>query len=459
MLRLFLEHHGFKVDTAENGVAAEALDQQSPADLLITDLEMPKRGGLDTIMAFRRRGGRRPVIAMSGAVLARDGILLTVASKVGADRTFQKPFANAELVTAVRELLQAAKPPAKRVSVLMLEDNPVYSELLGELLATETAHYYDVTTVTSLAKAREHLRRAFPDVILTDLGLEDSAGLDTYHRLHEAAPDAAIVVLTGSSADETGVEAVRAGAQDYLLKTELQGRWLSRALMQAIERKNVERALNREKKRSEALLQSLLPAEVARKLQRDEPVVPSLYPNASVLFCDLVGFTPLARDMEPAALVELLNSIFSTFDQLAQAHGLEKIKTIGDAYMAVAGVPTALPAPATASAQMALDIFSKLEEINLANGTRLNFRIGISSGPVMAGIIGIDKISFDLWGDTVNLASRLESHGRPGRIQVCEQTYNALRENYYLEEQGTLEIKGLGPTKTWFLHGKKFSTA
>lgn len=454
-----LEHHGFQVVTAENGIAADALDREAPVDLLITDLEMPQRGGLETIMAFRQRSGRRPVIAVSGAVLARDGVLLTVAGKLGADRTFQKPVSGTELVAAVRDLLHPPMTGSKATSLLMLEDDPVYADLVVRMLETDLTHHFEVVTVSSLAKGLEHVRRSFPKVILTDLGLDDSHGLDTYHRLREAAPDSAIVVLTGSIEDELGIAAVRAGAQDYILKTELQGRWISRMLMQAIERKNVERALNHERKRSEGLLLSLLPAEVARRLQRDEPVLPSLYPSAAVLFCDLVGFTPLARTLEPAALIELLNNVFSTFDQLAQALGMEKIKTIGDAYMAVAGVPTPLPDCVGAAATMALGIFSKLDEINTNNGTRLNFRIGISTGPVMAGIIGIDKISFDLWGDTVNLASRLESHGLPGRIQVCEQTYRALREHFVLEERGEIEIKGLGPTKTWFLHARKFSTA
>ena len=175
------------------------------------------------------------------------------------------------------------------------------------------------------------------------------------------------------------------------------------------------------------------------------------FDEVTVLFADLVGFTALSAAMPPTQLVGLLDRIFSAFDELADRHGLEKIKTIGDAYMAAAGLPFPRPDHATAAARMALDMQHAIERISSHSRIDLTMRIGICTGPVIAGIIGQKKFIYDLWGDTVNTASRMESHGLPGRTQVAETTYRRLQSHFPFEDRGTIEVRGKGPMRAYLL--------
>jgi adenylate cyclase len=174
-----------------------------------------------------------------------------------------------------------------------------------------------------------------------------------------------------------------------------------------------------------------------------------------VLFADLVDFTKLSTKISPTQLVELLNSVFSKFDQLADHHQLEKIKTIGDAYMAVAGLPIPRADHVRAIADIALDMQQAIPPIARKNDQPLRLRIGIHTGPVVAGVIGIRRFTYDLWGDTVNVASRMESQGEPGRIQVTQAVYDRLKNGYHFEERGTISIKGKGDMTTYWLLNKK----
>ena len=167
-----------------------------------------------------------------------------------------------------------------------------------------------------------------------------------------------------------------------------------------------------------------------------------------------MGFTELSGRTSPTELVEILNTIFSEFDQLAELHGLEKIKTVGDAYMVVGGVPMARDDHAEAIAEMAIDIQASITQFHLQTGEPLSIRIGIHTGPVVAGVIGIKKFTYDLWGDTVNIASRMESHGIAGEIQISETTYQKLQGKYVFQERGLIPIKGKGEMRTYLLRIK-----
>jgi class 3 adenylate cyclase len=212
--------------------------------------------------------------------------------------------------------------------------------------------------------------------------------------------------------------------------------------------------LEQEQARSEALLLNLLPASIAQRLKDGEEPIADTSPEVTVLFADLVGFTQLTTRVPPAEMVELLNQIFSEFDALAQRHGLEKIKTIGDGYHAAAGVPVTRPDHAEAAAAMALDMQAAVRALARESGWALEARIGIDSGgPVLAGVIGTRKYVYDLWGDVVNTASRMESHGLPDAIQVTEAAYRRLRDAYAFEERGLIDVKGIGPMRTYLLTG------
>jgi PAS domain S-box-containing protein len=220
-------------------------------------------------------------------------------------------------------------------------------------------------------------------------------------------------------------------------------------------RKKMESELRKERNKTENLLLNLLPEPIAERLKEEPGVIADKFEKATILFADLVNFTQISTTMPATKLVYLLNEIFSSFDELTEKHGLEKIKTIGDAYMVAGGIPIARPDHAEASAEMALDMLVAIDELNVKLEATFDLRIGINSGPVVAGVIGTKKFIYDLWGNAVNTASRMESHGVPGRIQVSFYTYELLRDKYEFEERGSIDIKGQGEMRTYFLTGPK----
>ncbi len=211
---------------------------------------------------------------------------------------------------------------------------------------------------------------------------------------------------------------------------------------------------NNEREKVERLLLNVLPGEIAAILKDDQHIIADHFSMASILFADVVNFTPMSAQMTATELVELLNEVFSHFDALVEKYGLEKIKTVGDCYMVAAGVPKPREDHARALANMALDIRSFTSERTF-RGRQLAFRIGINSGPVVAGVIGQKKFIYDLWGDTVNTASRMESHSTGNSIQITEETYNLLKADFICEERGVVNVKGKGEMKTWLLVDKR----
>ena len=221
------------------------------------------------------------------------------------------------------------------------------------------------------------------------------------------------------------------------------------------DRIRAEQALRLEQQKSERLLLNILPKPIVEQLKQFEGSLAQQFAEATILFADIVGFTPLSAQIAPLELLNLLNQIFSAFDQLAEKHGVEKIKTIGDAYMAVGGLPVAKDNHAEAIAQMALDMQQAIQQFQTEQGESFQIRIGINTGPVVAGVIGIKKFSYDLWGDAVNVASRMESSGLPGRIQVTAATKERLQDKFLFEERGAILVKGKGRMINYWLIGKK----
>jgi len=220
-------------------------------------------------------------------------------------------------------------------------------------------------------------------------------------------------------------------------------------------RKKMEDALKKEQRKTEGLLLNILPGAIVDRLKHEPGVIADKFEKATILFADLVNFTQISTTMSATKLVYLLNEIFSAFDQLSEKHGLEKIKTIGDAYMVAGGIPIERPDHAEAIAEMALDMLVAIEKLNVKLDAKFDLRIGINSGPVVAGVIGTKKFIYDLWGNAVNTASRMESHGITGRIQVSHYTYKLLHDKYEFEDRGEIEIKGKGEMQTYLLTGRK----
>jgi adenylate cyclase len=312
-------------------------------------------------------------------------------------------------------------------------------------------------------EALERLRREAVDVILLDILMPEMDGLETLERIKAdlALKHVPVIMLSALDELDSVVRCIEVGADDYVQKP-FNPVLLKARIGACLEKKRLrdqEQAflgeLQREREKAERLLLNVLPGSIAARLKEGETQIADSFPDVTVLFADLVEFTKLAANTPAADLVQMLNEIFSRFDWLAELHRLEKIKTIGDAYMVVGGLPTARPDHAEAVAEMAMDMLKAVARLNAATGSRFDIRIGISTGPVVAGIIGSKKFIYDLWGDTVNIASRMESHGQSGQIHVSESTRERLKERYVLEERGRMEIKGKGGMNTYFLRGRR----
>jgi guanylate cyclase len=205
--------------------------------------------------------------------------------------------------------------------------------------------------------------------------------------------------------------------------------------------------------RAEMLLLNILPKEISDALKEEHRTIANHHDAATILFADVVNFTPMAATMTPLQLVSLLNEVFQCFDDLVEKHGLEKIKTIGDCYMVAAGIPKSRSDHATVIVQLALDMQAAVAAQPFC-GEKLSFRIGINSGPVVAGVIGRKKFIYDLWGDAVNMASRMESHGASGAIQITRATYELVKDDFLCEPKGTVRVKGAGELEVWHVIGR-----
>jgi class 3 adenylate cyclase len=301
------------------------------------------------------------------------------------------------------------------------------------------------------------------DLMLLDIVMPEMDGYQVLEHMKRdsALRDIPVIVISALDEMESVVKCIKMGAEDYLPKP-FDPVLLKARIEACLEKKRLRdqeqaylRQLQVEREKSELLLLNILPKPIAERLKQGESIIADSFVEVTVLFADIVGFTSLSTHMLATELIVLLNEIFCAFDQLANYHDLEKIKTIGDAYMVVGGLPTPRSDHAEAIAEMALDIQSVIAQFKADNDKSLSMRIGVHTGPVVAGVIGKQKFSYDLWGDTVNIAHRMESHGLSGHIQVTATTYERLRDKYLFEERGMIEVKGKGEMMTYFLLGRK----
>jgi class 3 adenylate cyclase len=330
--------------------------------------------------------------------------------------------------------------------ILVVDDTPAN---LRTLAATLQAKGYQVSVATNGHQALEAVERVRPELILLDVMMPEMDGFETCRRLKAADATRAIpiIFLTARTETEDIVKGFDLGAVDYVAKPFNAHELLARV--------NTHLTMDRLHRENERLLLSILPAAIATRLKSGAGSIADHFREASVLFADIVDFTTLSSGMSPGPLVSLLDDLFSQFDQLAQQFRVEKIKTIGDCYMAVCGIPEARPDHAAVLADMALAMIGRLQEFNRSRGSQLRVRIGLNTGPVVAGVIGRSKFIYDLWGDTVNTASRMETTGLPNRVQVTEPVQQLLAGRFELEARGEVEVKGKGRLRTWLLVGRK----
>lgn len=301
------------------------------------------------------------------------------------------------------------------------------------------------------------------DLILLDLMMPDLDGFQVLARLKADGRlrDIPVIMISALDEEETAIKCIQAGAEDFLPKSF--NPVLLRARIDAcLDRKHARdrekvylARLEVEKRKSEGLLLNILPPKIVERLNAGENLIADAFENSTVLFSDLVGFTEISAQMSPSELVHDLNKLFSRFDALAKELGVEKVKTIGDAYMVVSGLPEPNPDHMEACGEMALGMVEAMNEINPTLAHPYEIRIGIHTGPVVAGIIGKHKFVYDVWGATVNQASRYESYSLPDRIHVSKQVALALGEKYEFESRGTLDMRGIGKVETFFLAGRR----
>jgi len=350
--------------------------------------------------------------------------------------------------------------------VLIVDDQETNVFLLERTM--RGAGYDSISSTTDPGEVCAlHLKNRY-DLILLDLQMPGMDGFQVMQQLKEIEPDDYLPVLVVTAQPGHKLRALQSGAKDFVSKPFELAEVLARVhnLLEVrllhLETKRLYAEVLAEQKVSERLLLNVLPRSIAERLKgRPEVMVDSFtevivdrFEGVTVLFADIVEFTKFSEGVSAEVLVEVLNEIFSCFDNIADSRGLEKIKTIGDNYMAAAGLPVPVADHTARAAHMALDILEAIDRFNERSGHKLSVRIGIDTGAVVAGVIGKRKFFYDLWGDTVNTASRMESHGSAGRIQVTDSVRQQLGESFLLEKRGAIEIKGKGEMHTWFLNGR-----
>jgi adenylate cyclase len=375
------------------------------------------------------------------------------------------PATRPEFLSTVKRAIQARPAHTSELGdlpshILVVDDTAANRDLLSRRLIREG---HQVTVAEDGAVALALVEQGAFDLILLDLMMPGISGYEVLIKLKENARSRHIPVIMISALDEIDsiAHCVEVGAEDYLPKP-VNPVLLRARISACLEKKRLRdreqaliRELRTEKERSEALLLNILPRPIVTRIHQGETFFADRYPEVTVLFCDLVGFTEMTARRPAGWLVELLNGIFSRFDQVTLEHGIEKIKTIGDNYMAAAGLPEPSPDHARAIARLALAMRDIVVEAGRAAGEPLRVRIGLHTGPVLAGVIGTHKFIYDIWGDTVNIASRMESHGLANEIQVSAESYRWLKDEFLLERRGTVELKGRGQMETYFLRGAR----
>ncbi|MGH7040192.1 MAG: adenylate/guanylate cyclase domain-containing protein [Stellaceae bacterium] len=359
----------------------------------------------------------------------------------------------------IRPLAEAEPVPVRQSHILVVDDTAANRDLLSRRLKREG---HRVTVVASGAAALAATARGAFDLVLLDLMMPGMSGFEVLARLKTSEATRHIPVIMISALDELDsiVRSIEAGAEDYLPKP-FNPVLLRARINAALDRKRLRdreqaaaAALRTEKEHSEALLRNILPQTIIARMRNGERIIADRIAEATILFSDLVGFTELAARLPPERTVELLELLFSRFDTLAARHGLEKIKTIGDAYMVAGGIPRARPDHAAAMAEMALQMLDAAAAAGRSFGETLELRVGIHTGALVAGVIGTYKFVYDVWGDTVNTASRMENLGLPGHIHISAATRAALGAGFRTAPRGTLEVKGKGLMETFFLLGR-----
>ncbi len=385
-------------------------------------------------------------------------------------------------------MTQDVTPPKHDSDTLLFIDDE--ANILAALKRLFKPLGYRILTAQSGADGLVLMQKNKVDLVMCDMRMPHMTGAEVLEQVRNKWPGTVRILLTGYSDIAGTIAAINRGeirryiskpwdandivfvVRDALERKRLLAEKLRLEALTLQQNEEIKRLYDQvvaEQKVAERLLLNVLPRVIAERLKEQgsitvegkqiggnifTPLIADSFPDVTVLFADIVDFTKFSANVSAERLVVLLNEIFTDFDNIADSRGIEKIKTIGDAYMAVAGVPNFMETHAAQAAKMALDMMDALAIFNKKNGYALQMRIGINSGAVVAGVIGKHKFIYDLWGETVNIASRMESQGIAGRIQITDTTRQKLGETFQCEERGIIDVKGMEKIRTWFLTGR-----
>ena len=347
---------------------------------------------------------------------------------------------------------------------LLIVDDQFGNVLLLEKILSG-AGYTSVTSTQNSSEVYELHRKNHYDLIILDLHMPIMDGYMVMEKLKEIETSGYLPVLVLTAQPQEKLRALKSGARDFISKpfdiaeVLVRVQNLLEVRLLNLKSKKLLEQIVAEKKISERLLSNVLPDVIVDRLKKQPEFnvddyskgIVDTFPEVTVLFADIVGFTKFAETVSARVLVDVLNNIFTKFDKITDHRGLEKIKTIGDSYMAAAGLPMPMNNHAEQAAHAAFDMLEVMDEINQQSDYKLKIRIGMSSGSVVAGVIGARKFLYDIWGDVVNTASRMESQGLPGKIQITDSTQQRLGESFITENIGYKNIAGKGEINTWFL--------
>ncbi len=464
VLSTLLSKKGYEVRSVISGEVALRAAKAAPPDLVLLDINMPRMNGYEVCQALKADETTKdiPVIFISALSEVLDKVKAFAAGGVD---YITKPFQFAEVLVRVENQLNL-----RNLQRMLEEQN---ERLVKEVSDRQVA---EAALQSSEAELRA-LFAAMSDAIVvfdregkclkiaptrSTVQLPDDGTIRTIDDLFPPQQAAqhreCIQNVLATQTTQTVEYSLQSGSAERWFSANVSplsdtaAIWVARDVTES---KRAQQALRYQQERSEHLLLNILPEPIAKRLKDEENTIADSFDNVTVIFADLVNFTEFSTQISSTELVEVLNTIFSEFDYLAARHGLEKIKTIGDAYMAVAGLPTPRADHAQAAANLSLDLLDFIQEFSTQTGENFSLRIGINSGSVVAGVIGVSKFGYDLWGDTVNVASRMESQGLPGKIQLTSNTHELLPTGYRFEERGEVEVKGKGKMTTYWLLGRE----
>jgi class 3 adenylate cyclase len=448
----------FSQETAESADALHARCSQLAGQPFLEDLARIRSSA-------EQLGERAP--GLLAGMFATEHVIPAELEQVGGTDGetvfFRKPSATVTAAAGSEDttfLTRAEVRPPSTGTILVVDDTESNRALLTRRLSREG---FTVAVAEDGRRALDMLSRHAFDLVLLDIMMPEMDGHQVLTAMKSdfALRHLPVIMISGLDDLETLVRCIEGGADDYLTKPfdpvllrARIGACLDKKRLRDKERELLQQVRDAQEK-SEALLLNILPRRIADRLKAGESTIADTLPAVTVLFADLAGFTEMSARITGTEMVRLLDELFTTFDLLAQEQGLEKIKTIGDAYMVVGGLPDPRPDHAHAVAELALNMLEAVERKFADSALPVRVRIGINSGPVVAGVIGRHKFSYDLWGDTVNTASRMESHGVTGAIQVSAATHQLIESDYNFTRRELSQVKGKGAMTAWLLTGRR----